>query len=243
MLTQTRLKELLHYCPDTGVFKWVKKSSPKSNAIPDTIAGCLNKQRYRIIWIDGKGYKAHSLAFLYVDGIVPKSAIVFMDGVRDNLAYANLSTLYDFRNFQLTQETLQSVLDYNPETGVFTRLVNFAPGALAGSIAGGINKLGYTVISIGLYRLYLHRLAFLYMIGEIPEEVDHINGSPSDNRWENLRGCTHAQNMQNQKLRINNTSGYKGLDFCNGFHRAEIKKDNVRYMELFKNKEEAIKWL
>lgn len=42
-------------------------------------------------------------------------------------------------------------------------------------------------------------------------EVDHINGNGLDNRRSNLRISTHQQNICNQKLRFDNTSGYKGV--------------------------------
>jgi hypothetical protein len=41
--------------------------------------------------------------------------------------------------------------------------------------------------------------------------LDHINGNRSDNRKNNLRMCNNSQNLQNSKMRINNTSGYKGV--------------------------------
>jgi hypothetical protein len=42
-------------------------------------------------------------------------------------------------------------------------------------------------------------------------ETDHINRNTLDNREENLRTCTHAQNQRNRVKNKNNTSGYKGV--------------------------------
>lgn len=58
--------------------------------------------------------------------------------------------------------------------------------------------------------------------------VDHINGDGLDNRIENLRICTHGQNMSNRKLHKNNTSGYKGVNWEREKWRATIYKNGKK---------------
>ena len=55
----------------------------------------------------------------------------------------------------------------------------------------------YTYIKIYNKRYRAHRLAFLYMTGEIPKLVDHINRLPWDNTWTNLRATNHRENALN----------------------------------------------
>jgi hypothetical protein len=45
------------------------------------------------------------------------------------------------------------------------------------------------------------------------DHVDHKNGDGLDNQRSNIRICSRSQNMMNQKIRIDNTSGYKGVTF------------------------------
>jgi hypothetical protein len=47
--------------------------------------------------------------------------------------------------------------------------------------------------------MYAHQLAFLYMTGSIPIEIDHANGDRADNRWANLREATRKQNNGNRR--------------------------------------------
>lgn len=67
-------------------------------------------------------------------------------------------------------------------------------------------------------------------------DVDHVNGNSLDNRIANLRICTHAENMRNQKAYKNAKSGFKGVyRYKNRTWTAQIqingKKKNLGYFE------------
>jgi hypothetical protein len=72
-LTQARLKELVSYDPDTGVFIWIKKAN--RNILIGSVAGSVNSQGYWRIQIDQKSYRAHKLAWLYIFGEFPNGIL------------------------------------------------------------------------------------------------------------------------------------------------------------------------
>jgi len=113
----------------------------------------------------------------------------------------------------LTQDRLKEVLHYDPETGVFTRLVSTNNRVKVGAVAGTIHHTGYCRIKIDGKDYLAHRLAFLYMTGEFPkDQADHIDGNPANNRWSNLRECTHAENQQNRASKPGSTSKHVGIN-------------------------------
>lgn len=75
------------------------------------------------------------------------------------------------------------------------------------SLGWTVGKLGYAMRRKG----YLHRAIFGDEINGLV--VDHKNGNKLDNRRNNLRACTHQQNICNQKLRADSTSGFKGVSW------------------------------
>ena len=96
ILTQERLKELLSYDPETGVFVWV---GPTSNKIKiGAVAGTPRLDGYQIINIDCKKYFAHRLAWLYITGAFPSDQIDHIDRNPANNRFANLRAVTGSEN-------------------------------------------------------------------------------------------------------------------------------------------------
>lgn len=127
----------------------------------------------------------------------------------------------------MTREQLVKSVEYNSETGVFTRLYNpdrsdYWNNKYACKEAGYINSMGYVEIVIGKKRALAHRLAFLYMFGEVPKDhIIHINQVKTDNRLGNLQIKTHSNTKSMlKKCQVNNYStGVLGVSYI-----PELKK-------------------
>lgn len=143
---------------------------------------------------------------------------------------------------------LKNVLDYDPNTGIFTWKVDLYAGknnnrllVNQGDRAGFVNH-EYRFIKYKGKRYAEHRLAYLFVYGWVPEYIDHINGDKSDNRISNLRECNKYQNGQNRPKLSNNTSGFKGV-YVNpksGRYIAKIRVDGeLHYIGTFDTPELA----
>ena len=102
ILTQSRLKELIHYNPDTGFFTWIARI--KGIQIGSK-AGCVHKNktngyRHVFIGIDREQHKAHRLAFLYITGDWPKKEVDHEDQDGTNNKWSNLRDVSHFKNQQ-----------------------------------------------------------------------------------------------------------------------------------------------
>jgi hypothetical protein len=141
----------------------------------------------------------------------------------------------------ITAERLREVLDYDPETGVFT-WAKGGYGIFLGSIAGCKDK-GYIRIKVDGKIYGAHRLAWLYVNGTLPDgDIDHINRVRTDNRISNLRVASKAENAQNKSKYRNNKSGIVGVywDNLSKKWRAQIRVNGIAvYLGCYRDIDEA----
>ena len=84
-----------------------------------------------------------------------------------------------------------------------------------------INGHGYKAGSICNNRITAHRLIWFLVHGEMPDNIDHINGNKLDNRIKNLRNVTKSINGKNLGISTRNKSGYIGVRFNQSRNRWE----------------------
>lgn len=113
----------------------------------------------------------------------------------------------------LTQARLKHLLHYDPESGMWTWLVDRpGRGAKVGDRPTHKEGSGYIQFSVDGRNYHSKRLAWLYMTGDWPpEEVDHIDLDRANDRWSNFRLASHSQNMANRAVFSNNHLGVKGV--------------------------------
>ncbi len=128
--------------------------------------------------------------------------------------------------------TIFTDLVYNPETGEVTR---------QGRVCGALQKTGYLRTSYN-NKLYMnHRIAWYLQTGEWPKnQIDHINGDRSDNRWCNLREVSNQQNQFNRVVRKDSSTGLKGVyPKGNRFRAAIWFNGREKHLGYFETAEEA----
>lgn len=128
-----------------------------------------------------------------------------------------------------TAARLRKLLNYDPVTGKITWKPRSADEFAGAKRAPGIHAKiwnskhagkpalscvkanGYFCGAVDNLQLLQHRVIWKLMTGEEPEHIDHINGNPQDNRWDNLRSVPRVENMRNMRKSRANTSGRTGV--------------------------------
>ena len=106
-----------------------------------------------------------------------------------------------------------------------------------------MNSNGYAVIKVDSVTYKAHRLAWLCVHGEWPAgQIDHINGSRTDNRIANLRDVPHLINAQNRRrANRNNSTGLLGVSHgkAGGYVATICVGSKTEYLGVFSSAEEA----
>lgn len=97
MVTQERLKKLLNYDKDSGIFTWAKNRGRSSKG---SVAGHLSYNGYVYIKIDGKNYSAHRLAWLYENAQLSDLQIDHINRIRNDNRISNLREVTPLENQQ-----------------------------------------------------------------------------------------------------------------------------------------------
>jgi HNH endonuclease len=140
-------------------------------------------------------------------------------------------------------DRLRELFSYDPETGLFTRITKPPRSKFrAGTVAGWKHSSGYVYMRVD-GRVYLaHRLAWFWVYGTWPGEIDHINRNRPDNRIINLRPATPSLNRLNcgptgrSGVTGVSNAGYRFRPWC---ARIEVDGKNV-VLGYFAEKEQAV---
>lgn len=141
----------------------------------------------------------------------------------------------------MNQALLKELFDYQ-DGGLYWK-VSRTNTIKVGQRAGYSRKDNYRVINISRKIHLEHRLIWLYHHGYMPaDKIDHIDGNPANNDISNLRECSQAENSQNRKKPITNTSGYLGVCFNKKSNKwqANIRHSNkLHHLGLFHTPDQA----
>lgn len=144
----------------------------------------------------------------------------------------------------LTAARLRELVHYDPETGVFTRVLRIGKRGRVGDILGSNAGGGYLQVGVNGRAFYAHRLAWLYMTGEWPQNhIDHIDGERTNNRFTNLRDVECRVNLENTRPSSRpNRSGLMGArkhPLADRWTAEICSRGQRRYLGIFKTPEEA----
>lgn len=156
----------------------------------------------------------------------------------------------------ISANTVRELLKYYPDSGKFiwkerrpqwflsTRDCKGWNTKFAGKPAFiHVDANGYVVGRILGKRQKAHRIAWLYVFGEMPSMVDHINGDTEDNRIANLRIITPSENQKNCKRRTDNSSGCTGVVWYKSIGKwgaTYFSKGKRHHLGVFENFDDAV---
>lgn len=127
--------------------------------------------------------------------------------------------------------------EYNPKTGALTYKKSVGSARKGRQV--GTEHLNYRVTKVDGKHWFVHKIIWAMHYGVVPTRIDHINGDGLDNRLENLRLATPAENMWN-KSGNSNKKLPKGVHPHGKKFKVCISKGGKQhYLGLYKTVDEA----
>jgi Recombination endonuclease VII/HNH endonuclease len=167
-ITQDRLKELVNYDPETGVF--TRRVAVHGYAVGSVMGTYFERDNSMLLQLDGRQYPMANLAWLYMYGEWPEKQLLKLDGDGRNLVISNLAIPLTGKRGEITQERLKAIMDYDANTGAFVWKIRPAKNIPIGSRVGKNTKAnGYLYCSVDGVDYTMQRLAWLYVYGEFPK--------------------------------------------------------------------------
>lgn len=222
-ITRDRLRELLNYDQETGLF--TAKTTRKAGAakIGEKVGCYTAKSDAMVIQLDGRVYTLHNLAWLWVHGELPPKQLIKLDGNGKNTAIGNLALPEVTARGDLTQARLISLLSYDLETGVFRWKVRAAKTIQIGSVAGSAESNKHRFICVDRTYYTAQRLAWLYVYGELPDRpLRFLDGDPSNVAISNLALPEHDTRTVEGKNTYQR--GYRNRSFS-VLRASDLRKD------------------
>lgn len=146
----------------------------------------------------------------------------------------------------ISVEFVRACFRYDHETGkMFWKVKGSgrSPHDVGDEAGGNNHATGYVRVQIFGRMFFAHRVIWAIVHGVWPGGmIDHVNGKRDDNRIENLRLASHAENMRNAKAHSDSASGFRGVSFMAAKRRwrARIKgPEGEIHLGLFLTKEDA----
>lgn len=146
-------------------------------------------------------------------------------------------------NDHISVDELRQWVRYDPETGFLWWVKKPSSKAKMASPAGSLRRDGRINFRLKNKNYKAHRVCWALHYGSWPDkDIDHVNCNPSDNRIQNLRLATKAENNSNMRKKAGCSSRFKGVTWDKGWRcwRAYIRKNGTLHrLGNFSNEEDA----